>query len=97
MFARVTKIQLKTDTLDDAGKFFQESIVPAAKSQKGFHSVYLLSERKTGKGFTIAFWDSEEDIISNEKSGWWQEQVSKFKDFFAAPVEREIYEVIAQS
>lgn len=97
MFARVVTIHFKVDTLDEAIELYKESIIPAAKSQKGFHSVYLLTDRETGKGVSIAYWDSEEDIIANEESGWWQEQVSKFKDFFTAPVEREIYEVSAQS
>jgi len=97
MFARVVTIQLKSDTLDEAIKFFRESMIPAAKSQKGYQGGYLLTDRKTGKGISVAFWDSQEDIRANEESGWWQGQIDKFKDFLAAPVVREIYEVSAQS
>jgi len=97
MFARVVTIQLKGDRLDEAVKFFKENMIPAATSQKGYQSGYLLTDRKTGKGISVAFWNSEEDIIANEESGWWQGQVDKFKDFLTAPVTREIYEVSAQS
>ena len=97
MFARVVSIQFKTYTLNEAIELYKASNIPAAKSQKGFRSVYLLTNRETGKGVSIAFWDSKEDIIASEESGWWQGQVSKFKDYLLAPVEREIYEIIAQS
>jgi heme-degrading monooxygenase HmoA len=97
MFARIVTIQFKRDTLDEAIKFYRESTIPAAKSQKGFHSVYLLTDSKTSKGISVALWDSEEDIIANEESGWWQGQIDKFKDFFAVPPIREVYEVSAQS
>ncbi len=97
MFARIVSFQLKSDKLDEAARFYKENNIPASKSQKGFNSSYLLIDRKTGKGASVAFWDSEEDIIANEASGWWQGQVDKFKDFLTGSVTREVYEVSAQS
>ena len=96
MFARLTIVQMKSDTLDETGKIYGESVVPAAKSQKGYRGAYLFADRKTGKGVSITLWDSEADAIANEQSGYYQEQVSKFKDFFTAPPVREGYEVIVQ-
>ena len=93
MFARLTIVQMKIDKIDEAIKLYEESVVPAAKSQKGYVGIYLLTDRKTGKGVSIAVWDSEEDAIANEQSGYYQEQVSKFKDVFTAPPVREGYEV----
>ncbi len=97
MLARVVTIQLKSNTLDEATKFYKENMIPAAKSQKGYRNGYLLTDRETGKGISVAFWDSKEDVIASEESGWWQGQIDKFKGFLAAPVTREIYEVSAQS
>ena len=97
MFARIVTVQINNDMLDEAIKYYKENMIPAAKSQKGYQSGYLLTKRKTGKGISVAFWDSEEDIIASEESGWWQVQVDKFEDFITAPVVREIYEVSAQS
>ncbi len=96
MFARLTKVQVNVDRLDETIKLFEESVIPAAKSQKGYRGAYLLTDRKTGKGVAIALWDSEEDAIANEQSGYYQEQVDKFKDFFTAPPVREGYEVSLQ-
>ena len=92
-FARVTITQGKIDKVDESIKLYAESVVPAAKSQKGYRGMLFLTNRETGKGISISFWDSEEDAIANEKSGYYQEQVAKFKDFFTAQPIKEGYEV----
>jgi len=97
MFARLTIVPVKIDKIDETVKIFKENVVPAAKSQKGFRGAYQLIDRKTGKGISITFWDSEDDAIANEQSGYYQEQLSKFKDCFAAPPVREGYEVTLQA
>ena len=97
MFARVITVQLKSDKLDEAVKHYRERSVPAAKSQKGFNSNYLLIDRETGKAVSVAFWESKQDIIDDEESGRWKGRIENFKVFLAEPVTREIYEVAAQS
>lgn len=97
MFARVTVTQMKPDRLDEAIKLFAESVIPAAKGQKGFKDMYLLTDRATGKGLAIGFWESEAAANANEQSGYYQEQLGKFKDLFAGPPAREGYEVSVQS
>ena len=97
MFARLTVVQAMPDKIDEVTKIFEESVVPVAKSQKGYKGVYLLVDRKTGKGVSCSLWDSEEDAIANEQSGYYQEQVGKFKDFFTAPPVQEGYEVVVQA
>lgn len=96
MFARITITQMKTDKMQEAIRLYKESVVPTAKSQKGFCGIYLLSDFKTGKGLSISMWDSEEDAIANENSGYYQEQLGKFKDFFTTPPSQEGYEVTAE-
>ena len=93
MFARVTSIEMILDKLDEGTKLYEESVVPAAKSQNGFCGIYLLSDSKTGKGISISLWDSESDAIANEQSGYYQEQIGKFKEFFSKSPVREGYEV----
>jgi heme-degrading monooxygenase HmoA len=97
MFARITLVQIKQGRLDEAIQLFAESVVPAAKSQNGFRAMYLLSDRGTGKGIAIGFWESEADALANEQSGYYQEQLGKFRDLFAGPPVREAYEVSVQA
>ena len=96
MFARLTIVQVKIGNLDETVKIFKEGVIPAAKSQKGYRGGYLLTDSKTGKGISLTLWDSEGDAIANEQSGYYQEQVSRFKGFFTAPPVREGYEVSLQ-
>jgi len=99
MFARLTIVpQIKVDRIDEATQFFEENIVPASKSQKGYRGAWLLIDRTTGKGVAITMWDSEKDAITNEKSGYYQEQLVKFMGFLVSPSYiREGYEVVVQA
>ena len=97
MYTRLTIMQVDTDRIDEGIEFYQESIVPAAKTQKGFRGIYLLVDRKTGKSISLTLWDSEEDAIANEKSRYYQEQVVKGVQFYTKPPIREGYEVVIQA
>jgi heme-degrading monooxygenase HmoA len=57
----------------------------------------VLTDRKTGTGLTIALWETEADMTAGETSGYYQQQVAKFKDLFSAPPVREAYEVTVQA
>ena len=96
MFARLTIVQVQIDKIDEIIKIFEESIISAATSQKGSHGIYMLTDRKTGKGIALSLWDSEEDAIANEQSGYYQEQVGKVVSFLTATPIQEGYEVTAQ-
>ena len=93
MFARVTTTQTKVDKMEEAVKISKESVLPAAKSQKGFVGAQLLTDI-AGKGIFITFWDTEEDAIANERSGYYQQQLAKYKDLFAGPPVHEGYDVV---
>lgn len=97
MFARFTIVQVNADKVDEVIKLYEDSVVPAAKSQKGYRGAYMFTDRKTGKGYSISLWDSEEDAIANEQSGYYKEQVGKFAEYFTAPPVQEGYEVSVQA
>lgn len=93
MNARVTVVQILPGKLDDAIVRYRDSVVPAARQQKGYKGVYLLTDRNTGKGISITLWETETDMVAGESSGYFQQQLAKFKDVFGAPPAREDYEV----
>ncbi len=97
MYARVTIIQILPGKTDAAVALYRDSVVPAAKQQKGFKAGYLLSDRNTGKSLSISLWDTEADMKAGESSGYYQQQVAKFKDLYGAPPAREVYEVTVQA
>ena len=97
MFAWVNKVRVKRNSVDVSVKLYRDSVIPAAKSHKGFRGAYLLTDRKTGKGISMTLWDSEEDAASNEQSGYYKERLSKFEEYFTTPPVREGYEVTVQA
>ena len=93
MYARVSIADGQPGKSDEVMRIHQDSVVPAAKRQKGFKGLYLLHDRRTGKGITITLWETEADMTAAEVSGFYQQQVAKFKDVLSAPPVRETYEV----
>ena len=97
MFARLTTGQMREDRLGEAVKLYEESVLPLGKQKKGRCGSYYLIDRRTGKTIVISLWDSEDDAIATEKSGYYQGQVNKFKDFYIGTPVREGYEVSLQA
>jgi heme-degrading monooxygenase HmoA len=95
MFARLTLMDIKPERIDEAIKIYEESVIPAARSQKNFLGAYLLSDRQAGKGVSITFWKSEADALANERNRYYQEQLVKFVPLLKDPPTpiREGYEV----
>ncbi len=93
MFARVTTVQMRPEKLDEAIQLYHDSVVPAAQAQKGFRSTYLLTDRATGRGMTVTYFETAEDIAASEANGYYQAQLDKFAPLFSAPPQRTVFEV----
>jgi heme-degrading monooxygenase HmoA len=93
MFARTTTMQLKIAFIDDALGVYTNSIVPAAKAQKGLIELSLFIDRKSGKAVSIAVWENEKEAKANEESLYYQEQHVKLMGFYASAPIKEGYEV----
>jgi len=94
MFARLTISRISPDRIDEFIKLYKESVLPAAKSQKGYRGTNLMVDRKTGNGMAVGLWESEEDAVANEKNRFYLEQVVKFRTFYKKPPIREGYEIV---
>ncbi len=93
MYARIVTVHAKLDKLDELIAIFRDSIVPAAKQQKGFIGARLFTDRATGKGVAVTRWQSKEDIEAGEASGYYQEQIAKIAAFVTEPPTRELFEI----
>ena len=96
MFARLRISRISPDRIDEFIKRYKESVLPAAKLQKGYRGVNIMVDRKIGNGVAVTLWESEEDAVENEKNRYYQEQVAKFITFYKKPPIREGYEVVIQ-
>jgi hypothetical protein len=93
MHARLLKAKFGLDGVDEAIRLFEESVIPGCKKQKGFRGGYFLDERESGECLLITMWETEKDMLANEESSFFQEQVVKFMPFFRTPPVRESYEI----
>ena len=93
MHAKVVTFQIKPGRRADVSRLFDEFVIPGAKKFKGFKGGMLLTDPKSGKATSVALWETEEDIIASEASGYYKEWVAKLSDHLAAQPAREIYEV----
>ena len=93
MFARLLRIQLKMDRIDEAASLFKKNVVPLCRKQKGFKGAYFMVDPRSGDGLVITLWTSEKAMLANEQSHFFIEQVTKFIGFYAKPPIREAYEV----
>jgi hypothetical protein len=84
MHARVVTTQIQPGKTDEAIRIFPDTVF-----QQGFKWGLLLTGRATGKGVSIALWETEADMRATETSGYLQEQIAKFAGLFAAPPVRK--------
>ena len=96
MYARITKIQVDVHKIDEASELFKKSVVPAFKAQQGYRGIFFMADHKKGECLCLSLWDTEEDLVVNEKSLSYQEQLIKFLDLFTGDPIREGYEVVFQ-
>jgi heme-degrading monooxygenase HmoA len=93
MYARVTFATAQSGKIDETIRVMRDSILPAAKKQKGFKSLFFLTNRNTDKGVVIVLWNNEADMKAGENSGFYREQVAKEMPLLAGPTTMEHYEV----
>jgi heme-degrading monooxygenase HmoA len=93
----MTIIQVGLDDIDKAIDLFRRSVIPEAKKQKGYRGACLLTDRTTGKGYSVTFWRNEADAVANEESCFYQEQIVKALQFYSVPPIREGYTVSVHS
>ncbi len=95
MYARVVTSQLKPGAIDEWIAILRDSIVPAAKQQKGFKGFIVLADRSANKGIAYSMWETEADLKATEASNFYQEQIAKLSGVMAMPPTRELYELSA--
>ena len=98
MHVRAATVQIQSGKMQEAIDLYKDSVVPAAKVQKGFQGAYLMTDASSGKALSITVWESEVDMMAGESSsGYYQEQIAKFGGLFAGPPTTEHYELSVET
>lgn len=94
MYASLIDGSLRPDMIDEAIRRYREQIVPLARQQfQGFRGMYVLTDRASGQGLTIALYATEEDARLVETRGQFGEAVAALRDLIAGPPTRDVREV----
>ena len=93
MYARVTTFHLKIDKREEAIEIYKNSIVPEAKKQKGYRGAYFLINKNAGKFVSTTIWEDRDAAVANQKTGYYQRQIDKFKEIQVVVPEFEGFEV----
>lgn len=69
MFARVTTFEGDPARIEEIATWLRDTAVPMGREQfEGYRGVMLVADRDTGKGKTLAFWDSEQALHASEEA-----------------------------
>ena len=93
MHARMLRMQVKPDRIDEAARLFAEDVIPGCHTQSGYQGAYFLVDRKLGECVPITLWETEADMIATEENRFFQTQLMKFLGLFHHGLVREAYEV----
>jgi len=94
MHARMLRMQVKPERIDEAARLFSEEVVPGCREQAGYRGAYFLVDRKLGECVPITLWATEADMIATEENRFFQTQLMKFLGYFRHGLVRETYEVV---
>lgn len=94
MHARMLRMQVKAERIDEAARLFAEDVVPGCRSQAGYRGAYFLVDRKIGECIPVTLWETEADMIATEENRFFQTQLMKFLGLFHHGLVREAYEVV---
>ena len=98
MYVRAATVKIQPGKMQEVIDLHNDSLVPAAKAQKGWQGSYLMTDAGGGKILSITVWESEADMLASESgSGYLQEQVAKFDSVFDGPPSFDHYELSVEA
>jgi len=97
MYARVTIAQVQPGKTGEGVSIVRDSVLPAAKQQKGFKGLLQLTDPATGKAITVTLWETKADLDAGEASGYYQSQLAIAAALLTGQPVHEIYEVSVQA
>jgi quinol monooxygenase YgiN len=92
MNVRIVTVQFKPGKLDEAIKWYGESVVPDVRAFPGVKALFMLTNPETNKGLSVAMYESEAEMKAQEASGWLQKKMAALVPLMAAPPTTEYFE-----
>ena len=89
MHIRISTLRLPPENISRIERLIEQSVLPAARREQGFHSLIASSSLEEGKMVVITLWDSEELMRRTEEGEYFQEQLSKAISMLSGPPETD--------
>lgn len=93
MYARLLRMQVKSDRIEEAARIFSEEVVAGCRSQAGYRGAFFLVDRRLGECLPMTLWETEADMKATEENRFFQTQLARFLGLFHHGLVREAYEV----
>lgn len=93
MHARMIRMKVKPERIDEAARLFSEDVISGCRSQPGYSGAYFLVDRKMGECLPVTLWNSEAEMLATEENRFFQTQLMKFLGLFHHSLVREAYEI----
>jgi hypothetical protein len=93
MYSHIISLRIRTGKMDQALHIFRSSILPALKNQRGNASVLVFSCREKNELVNCTLWDTYENMLELERSGFLDQQMAKLSVVLTKPAEGDEYEL----
>jgi heme-degrading monooxygenase HmoA len=92
-FVHVAIGEFKPGKFSEAQSLYEDAI---ATYRQGFKGAYLLREPGSDRGISVIFWESVDDMDTNQTERQHQEILKKMTPLFAAAPKTSVYEVVSE-
>ena len=71
MFARVTRFNIRPESLQQGSHRIEEHLIPALRMQAGYSGGLLLANPQKGKVLAVSLWQSEQEMHATDEASHW--------------------------
>jgi len=97
MYVRAGTGQIQSGKMREAIDIANDSVVPAAKAQKGFRGIYFMTNAASGNFLALSVWETEADMLASESDAFSLEPFAKIGALMAGPPEFDHYELSVEA
>ena len=73
MFARVTRFNIRPESLQQGSHRIEEHLIPALRMQKGYSGGLLLANKEDHKMLAVTLWEDEQNMHATDEASHWLE------------------------
>ena len=95
MYARVVRVGVAADRLDDFLLMFENEFVPDLERDRGFGQALVLADRSTHQVLALAMYDTLADVEASGEG--FRARAQRAADLFTGPPAASTYEVAVRA